>query len=307
MATETVEMDDKALFDAATSDAPPAETQVEQTQEAAPAETEQPKAEDRPRDEHGRFAPKEAEPAEVVKPQAEPTQQPDNGAQIPAWRVSEIAEARRAAEARATENERRAQALEAENRRFQQQLQQLQKPPAPRPDMFENPDGFVEHGVRQALDPVQQRMDALREHYSWKDAMRTHGTETAIEARKWFQNAVNVGDPNVSHVLQRAMNSIDPFEDIVSAYKQHRAITTVGHDPEAWLNKELAERAKDPAKRQQLMQMISGGAAPQQQPSEAAQQSVVKLPPSLTRAAGSSGNAETGSLADADLYAHATR
>src|SRR4051812_44696202 len=117
--TETaVQMDDKALFDAAI--APEATAQAEApAQEAAPEQA--PQDAGPARDESGRFAAKtEAAPADTQP--AEQTQQPDNSAQIPAWRVSEIAEARRAAEARASENERRADELERQNRQFQAQL-----------------------------------------------------------------------------------------------------------------------------------------------------------------------------------------
>lgn len=298
MTTETtVPMDDQSLFDLATSDAAPATPAVEQ-QSAAPEQA--PQDAGPARDEHGRFAPKAAEADTPAKPEATQTEQPvapqahTDG--IPSWRLKEEAEARRSAEARAAQ-------YEAQARQYQQQLQQFQRPPAARPDMFENPDGFVEHGVRQALDPVQQRMSAVTEYYSFKDAVRTHGQETAQEARKWFYGAVNAGDQSVSHVLQRALQSIDPFEDIVSAYKQHQAISMVGTDPKAWFDKEMARRkAEDPEFAAQFVpsqQQPNGQGAPAS--------NIVKLPPSLTRASGTSGNAETGSMADGDLYAHATR
>jgi hypothetical protein len=299
----SVPMDDRALFDAATSDAAPAETPAVEQPEAQPEQAAQDAGP--ARDEHGRFAPKTEQPAQTETAQPEQTQQPDNAAQIPAWRVAEIAAARREAEAKATELERRAQVLEQQNRQFQHQLQQFQKP-ATKPDMFENPDGFVEHGVRQALDPVQQRMDSLREHYSWRAAVQEHGKETAHEARKWFYEAVNKGDQSVGPVLQRAMQSIDPFEEIVGAFKQHKALSTVGTDPNAWFEKELARRrAEDPQFAAQFVQQP----AQQQQPNGqgAPATNIVKLPPSLNRQPGSAGNAETGTMADGDLYAFATR
>ena len=285
--TETsVPMDDKALFDSATSDAAP----------EAPA-TETPKAEPeqvdagQPRDEAGRFAPKAAEtpaqaepapaPAEVAKPpvQAEAKQEPPPG-WIPAWRAREIADAR---------------AREVEARYAAKQ------PPAPRPDMWENPDGFVQHGVKEAIDPVQQRMDAIREHYSWKDAVRSHGEETAVEARKWFYEAVHAGDPNVAPVLQKALASIDPFDDIVTAYKQHKTLATIGTDPDAWFNKELERRkASDPefaTKHLTPAQSAAQGDPPT---------NIVRLPPSLNRQPGSAG-ADSGSMNDADLFAQAIR
>jgi hypothetical protein len=292
--TETaVPMDDKALFDSATSEAAPEAPAVE-TPAAQGEQTAQSDA-GPARDEHGRFAPKATEAEAPAKPETTQTEQPQTQADgIPSWRLKEEAEARRRAEAEVVE-------ARAQARQFQQQLQQFQKPPAPRPDMWENPDGFVEHGVKQALDPVQQRMDALREHYSWKDAVRTHGQETAVEARKWFYEAVQRGEQSVGHVLQRALTSIDPFEDIVGAYKQHKAVATVGTDPEAWFQQELERRkASDP-------EFAAKHLAPQQQAQGAPPTNIVKLPPSLNRQPGSAGNSDVGSMNDADLFAQAIR
>src|SRR5687767_7232752 len=101
-------MDDKELFNAATSD----EVATVET----PADT--PETVDQPRDEHGRFAPKASEPeAEQVTPQPEPAAQPEpQEAQVPSWRLREEREAREAAESRYRE----AQA------HFQRQMQELQ-------------------------------------------------------------------------------------------------------------------------------------------------------------------------------------
>src|SRR5512134_76154 len=113
--------EDRELFNEAVSDTPTAEP---------PAPTPEPQEEPtRPRDEHGRFAPK-AEP-EPVAPQPEPEPQPQTQEQrdaIPPWRLREEAEARRAAEARVAEYERMVRELQA-------QRKPEEKPP---PDIFEN-------------------------------------------------------------------------------------------------------------------------------------------------------------------------
>jgi hypothetical protein len=274
----TVPMDSKALFDAAISDAAP-ETVTE-----TPAATEQADA-GPARDEQGRFAPKaeqEAAPAATEQPApvvettpapVEARQEPPPG-WIPAWRAREIADAR---------------AREVEARYAKQTPQEPLDP-------YLDPEKFRDAGVKQAIDPVQQRMDALREHYSWKDAVRSYGQETAVEARKWFYEAVHAGDPNVAPVLQKALASIDPFEDIVTAYKQHKTLTTIGTDANAWFDKELERRLADPAFAAKL------------QPAQAAAQSdpktVVRMPPSLNRQPGSAA-ADSGSMNSADLYNYA--
>jgi hypothetical protein len=283
--TETsVPMDDKALFESATSDAAP-ETVTEQ-----PAATEQADGGQKHDPATGRFLPK-SEPeqqeatAEAAKPEpsvetkpapVETRQEPPPG-WIPAWRAREIADAK-------------TQKLEAELRKY------TEKPQDPI-DPYVDPEKFRDAGVRQAIDPVVNQMSQLREHYSWKDALREH-KETAIEARKWFYEAVHAGDPNIQPLLQKALSSIDPFDDIVNGFKQHKAVTTVGADPNAWFEKELERRMADPA--------FAAKFQPAQQSAQGdPKTNVIKIPPSLNRQTGSA-SAASGTMSDTDLYAHAT-
>src|SRR4051812_16437261 len=138
--TETaVQMDDKALFDAAIAPEAPAQAEAP----AQEAVTEQTQEAGQPRDEHGKFAARTEQTPPADAQPADKTQQPDNSAQVPAWRVSEIAEARRAAEARAAENERRADDLERQNRQFQAQLRQLTEKPPEAIDPYVDPEKFT--------------------------------------------------------------------------------------------------------------------------------------------------------------------
>jgi hypothetical protein len=297
--TETAApMDDKALFDAAIATEAPAQAEVA-AQEAAP---EQSQDAGQARDEAGRFAAKtEQQPA--VQP-AEQTQQPDNSAQIPAWRVSEIAEARRAAEARASENERRADELERQNRQFQAQLRQLtEKPPEPI-DPYVDPEKFTDQRTRQAIDPIAKQMADTREYFSRKDAIRTYGQETVVNAYKAFEQATRTGDPRVAGLVQRVLGGPDPFEDIVSWHKRETALTTVGGDPNAWFEKELERRSKeDPEFQAKYPALRAAQPAPAQ---NGAVPSVVKLPPSLNRQPGAAAATQNGSLSNEDLYRFAT-
>lgn len=271
-------MDDKALFDAATSEAPPV-TEVT-TQDTT---TEQVADQGQPRDDHGRFAPKVEAEAEAPKVEAQPVvQQPAPQVEtrnepppgwLPAWRVREMVEA-------------------AQRKAAPQQ-------PAEEPDPYIAPKDFRDQGIRQAVDPVVSQIGQIREHYSWKDAMRTHGQETAVAARRWFEQAVQQGDPNVAPLLQRAVNSIDPFEDIVSAFKQHKTLTTIGPDPNKWFEAELERRKSDPEFVSKHLIPAQGS----QQPNGAAPATnVVKLPPSLNRQPGAAQAPNAGSMNDADLY-----
>lgn len=279
-------MDDKALFEAATSDATPA-AETPAVEAAPEAQPEQPEA-GQPRDEHGRFAPKVGEPeqapAQAVQPaqpavvqqpapQIETRNEPPPG-WLPAWRVREMVEA-------------------AQRKAAPQQ-------PVEEPDPYIAPKDFRDQGIRQAVDPVVSQIGQIREHYSWKDAMRTHGQETAVEARRWFEQAVQQGDPNVAPLLQRAVNSIDPFEDIVSAFKQHKTLTTIGPDPNKWFEAELERRKSDPEFVSKHLTPVQG--QPQQPNGAAPATNVVKLPPSLNRQPGAAQAPNAGSMNDADLY-----
>lgn len=296
--TETaVQMDDKALFDAAVATEAPAQAEA---QEAA---TEQPQDAGQPRDERGQFAAKTEQPVPAEPAQVEQTQQPDNAAQIPAWRVSEIAEARRAAEARASENERRADEAERQARQFQAQLRQLTEKPPETFDPYVDPEKFTDQRTRAAVDPLAKQMADTREYFSRKDAIRAYGQETVASAYKAFETAIKSGDPRVAGLVQRVLGGPDPFEDIVSWHKRETALNTVGGDPNAWFEKELERRSKEdpefqakyPALRTAQPSPSQNGAAP----------SVVKLPPSLNRQPGTAAAGQTGSLSDADLYRHA--
>ena len=285
--TTTVPMDDKALFESAMSDAAPAAEMP--VAEAAP-EAEQQTDAGPARDEQGRFAPKTIEqaPAEAVaeQPKTEAPAQPADV--IPPWRLREEAEARRSAESRASQ-------LEHQLRQLSGRLQQLEKPPEPI-DPYVDPEKFRDAGVRQAIDPVTKQLSETREHYSRMFAEIKHGEQTVKDAYTWLQQATNTGDPKAGSVLQRAMSSIDPFGEIIKAFKSDKAISTVGDDPNAWFEKELERRKADPEFTAKHLTPAQNGAT-----------NIVKLPPSLNRQPGTAGNASPGTFDDKDVYANAIR
>ena len=251
--------------------------------EAEAIEAETPHVEDvaeaaeTPRDERGRFAPKtvaeqqaeqapqvQSEPAQV----AEPSKDTSQG--IPSWRLKEEAEARRAAEERAANHEREL----AELRR---QLQKQNEPKPVVPDLYENPDGFVDHRTNQAIEPIKGEINQLREYYSQRDAIREHGAEKVKAAYDALANGLNARDPEVVAVYQRAMASIDPYGDIMKWHKKQTIFSTIGDDPEAFVERQIEERLKDPTYQAKVLERIRGTA--QTRPS-----TVTPLPPSLNRA-----------------------
>ena len=259
--------EERAMFDSALEDAAP---------------TPEPAAEPagQPRDDRGRFAssqPAEQPTAETPPAPAEPespapaAQEPPPPHQgIPPWRLKEEADARRAAEAEMAE--------------LRRELAQLRQPkqPDPVPDLYENPTAFVDHGVKQHIDPVKSEIATLREFYSRKEAIREHGAEKVTAAYNALDQGMRARDPEAIMIYQRAMNSMDPFGDIMSWHQKQTLFSQVGSDPNAWFEKQLEERLKDPTHQAKLMERIRGNV--QQQPNRP---SVMQLPPSLNKATAS--------------------
>jgi len=234
-------------------------------------------AETTPRDERGRFAPKQAaeeqaEPVAQEQPAAvEPQKDASQG--IPPWRLKEEADARRAAEERAANHEREL----AEMRRQLQAMQKQNEPKPAVPDIWENADGFVDHRTNQAIEPIKGEISQLREYYSQRDAIREHGAEKVKAAYDALANGLNARDPEVVAVYQRAMASIDPYGDIMKWHKKQTIFSTIGDDPEAFVERQIEERLKDPTYQAKVLERIRGTA--QTRPS-----TVTPLPPSLNRA-----------------------
>jgi hypothetical protein len=144
---------------------------------------------------------------------------------------------------------------------FATQIQPRREPeveaPA-RPDMFENPDGFVDHGVRQVVDPIQKEVGQLREFYSQREAVRDHGKETVETAFQSLHQAALSGDPDARATVERVKKSMDPFGDIVSWHKKSSVIREVGNDPNAFIQRKLEEALNDPTFLAKAAEKLSG-------------------------------------------------
>ena len=293
MATETTPMDDAALFSAATAETP---ATPEIPQEAAPAAPEAPQ-DGRPRDEQGRFLKAESAAPAAATPAPEPAQTPAD--HIPSWRLREESEARRAAEQRLAQLEERSRQFEISARRYEEQLRRFTEKPQEPIDPFADPQRFRDEGIQQHVAPLQQQMMQQREYYSRELAITKHGEDAVKQAYDWLEKRAHAGDPRAMQVFQHVMGTMDPYGELIRVHKRE----TVSEDPEAWLKQELAARAKDPARRQELLQLLSGGEA---QPVQSAPtRNVVQLPPSLNRTGGSAAPNGGGSMDDASLFAHA--
>ena len=292
-----MDIDDKELFSSATADAEIPD--VADTPADAPT-TEASQQDDRPRDEHGRFAPKQAETTVDMHPHQAVLQgeSAKDEANVPSWRLREV---REEAERRVAETEARWQ------RQFEYMQRQAQpKPePAPPPDLFENPTGFVDQNVRQYVDPIKAELQQIREENSRWRAEDKHGAEKVRASYDWVAQGIANRDPDAITAYNRAMQSPHPFDVLVTAHQQRVVHQTIGNDPNAWFEKELERRmGSDPqfaAKFQQSRQASNG---------QAPQGSITKLPPSLRNTPSARGNgvdADSSDMSDAALFRHAMR
>lgn len=133
---------------------------------------------------------------------------------------------------------------------FAQQLQPRQEPktePEVAPDVFENPNGFLEHGLKKALDPVEQRIAKITEGFSRRMAIKEHGEEKVQAAYAALDQAAKSGNRDAIELCAKVKQSDDPFGDIVDWHSKSSVISEVGNDPSAFIARKLEEALSDPA------------------------------------------------------------
>jgi hypothetical protein len=192
-----------ALEEANVTEAPEEAKELEAKPEHEPKPEETPKDE-RPRDEHGRFAPKEEPkpadpPAPTVQPEAEaPKPQPEPGF-VPLAALLDARDKAKAAEERAA--------------RLEAQRQQAQ--PVQVPDMFEDPEGY------QAFmgTVIEQRLYGERLAMSERIARLEHGAETLAQAKEWGLAKCDA-DP---YFNQKVRQSQDPYAVVIDEWKRENA------------------------------------------------------------------------------------
>lgn len=277
--------DDKELFESAFKDDVIDQPEV--------VDTPQPDIpQERQRDEHGRFAPKAQEPAQPEPVQERPEPKTEG---IPSWRLKEEAEARRAAEERASRVER-------EIAELRQQLTQSTKkaePEQPAPEPWD--PGYTEYVQNQAAAAVQARYEAAIQAMAKETAYARHTEEVVTAAEKAFIEANNSRTLDQAD-FHRVMNSPNRYSAVVEWHKRQQVFSTVGNDPNAWLEKQLEERLKDPAYQAQLLDRIRGTAQPQP-----GTRPVTQLPPSLNKTTRAAASAEDDDDSDAGLLKSALR
>lgn len=270
--TEAVKETESEILNEAFSDDPP----KEETPQAEPE-----KKDDSRDPDTGRFVAKDKAEEKPEEPAAEtPKEEADDHGQIPSWRLREVADARRAAEAKAeAEGKRNAELtarLEMLERQIQQQRQPKEEPKAEEIDPLIDPQGFVKR--------MEDRFDAKRRedqlNFNMALAHNKYG-EKFEAAYTAFQQAAQSGD---RATFQSVMNSSNPGEAMVRWHVNQQALKEIGSDIGSYKQRLLDEAMKDPAFQAKVIELARSGANAngQQRPNN-----VTQLPPSLSRATGS--------------------
>lgn len=229
------------------------------------------------RDDQGRFAAREQpqenpNPAEVrTEDNTEPKTEGE-GAPKPAPEVAKPGfvpvqardaerQRRREAEQRATELERRLQALETGRASQGQPQPQAQEDALTA--LLANPEAYFEKLVSAHLAPVQQKLSSYEEKASERDATRDHGQEAVDAAKEAALEAQELGGPAYELMISRLKGSEHPFDELVKWHREQGALQKYGTDPEAYINAEIERRLAE----RQPEQQPAPSAHPQQLPS----------------------------------------
>jgi len=292
---ETIAPDDKDIFAAALAD------------ETPPAP--EPRGEDAPEPEDEPDEPDEGkEPEEPAKARAEGEKRKDY--RVPAWRLREEAEARRAAEDRAAQIEAAQKAREAEFERERRELAEERRryaasnapKPQPAPDVFENPQAYQAYQANLVERTVAARLIDM----SFDDAKETHG---AAFDEAWTTLTKEIERGNL-HLRDQIVAAPNPGRALMRWHNERKAISEIGTDPAAYKQRVQEEARKalmaDPSFREELLASMRAEASGNGQ---SRPNSVTRLPPSLNRATGSRSNEaeDTTPMSDAEVFRHVAR
>ena len=157
---------------------------------------------------------------------------------------------------------------------LEQQLQRYQQPQQPE-YVPTDPSGIIQYALAE-----QQRV-AFNERLNTSELMarQAHGEDIVSEAQQAFLSAVGQ-NPMLQQQLQ---GQIHPYDFVVKWHKQHKLMSEIGQDPEAWRKSE-AEKI-----RAQVLAELQGQGVSPAQSSQQPPPSVVGRP-----AAARAGSVPTG-------------
>lgn len=228
--------------------------------------------------------PPSAEPQPTAPPEpAAPAPATEPEVSIPSWRLREEAEARRNAE-------QRAQALEARLNEIATHLRQNEKPQ----DFFDNPESAAQTLILRTLAPYAESVRRDMMQMGKMLAGVTYGADKVEEAEAAFMKAR--ADQTLDEMdYERVVQSPNRYDAVVQWHKRQSVLTSVGDDPNAWLEKQIEARMADPQFQAKLLEKIRAGAA--------ARPGTTKLPPSLSSVTAAAGSSEAvGDMSDRSLF-----
>jgi len=271
MPVENEELNETELFNQSVSD-----ESAEATEPAA-TEAEQP---ERP----------EGEVVAETKADGEKPTVDDNAPLVPSWRLREVNEEKRGLADRLA-------ALEAERLQWQanQQRQPEKEPEKAKPDPLLDPEGYAKHMEER----FNERLLGERREMSLRLAKRQYKEE--------FDEAYSAARANVDPVLKaRMQNSDDPGETLIQWHRETKTMKEVGTDPKAWLEKQIAERLKDPTFLAKAVEAAQSSA--RETPQQTNGRPRVELPPSLNSASRSNAalRSENQDVSDPELFREIT-
>lgn len=232
-----------------------------------------------------------AEPSSEAEPQAD-----DRGMVPVAALQAERQKAKRYTEQVADFQKQLAEQRDQFEQRFAQLFGALQprqaQPEQPQaPEIWDDPNAFVQHGVQQAISPVMGQMQALQRGM----AELQFKPDVVAEAEKAFNEAAVKGtiDPAVH---ARINNSPNPWAAAVQWHQQTQTMAEIGSDPAAY-----KQRLRDELKAELMAELQQG------QPAPAAQRAAPVMPSNFAtgRNVGArSGPAWSGPPSLDDIFKH---
>ncbi|MCJ2085513.1 hypothetical protein MKK88_05825 [Methylobacterium sp. E-005] len=184
------------------------------------------------------------------------------------------------------------------------------------PDPFVDPQAFAEFQARQVFEqqfsPFAQQMQQREQQVARTlqglqrmTAAQHYGADEAREAEEAFNTAAA---RKAIHPLdhQKIQSSDNPFAAAVEWHRREKALTTTGGDPDKWFDSETDRRLReDAAYRERVFAQISGQAqqaAGTAVPAAGRPAPVFTGLPSVNAAAGTSGQAPSGPMSEADIF-----
>jgi len=266
----------------------------EQTEKTEP----EPKAEakaDTPHDETGKFKAKEEAKEKPVEAKTEPEKSEtveDDKANVPSWRLREVADEKRALQAERDK-------LNTELAQMRVRMSALEKPvEQPKQEDIDpllDPQGFA----KKLQSSFEQRLSEERLNNNLAIAHVKHGEKF----EKAYNALLSAAQSGNRQIVPQLTSQPNPGEAIVRWYSEQETLREVGNDPASYKQKLLDEALKDPT---YLAKAIEAAKASAGQSN--GQNNITRLPPSLSRTAGSSSHdADDGDDSDAAIFAYATK